>query len=169
MNRSQGSTRTICTVWYRAFWGGFPKKAPMSIFLIIFCMISVSWTKTRSCAPLKNRCITFGGGGGNFIKIVTITWQLDYIHITYRNLIQYGPAALIDHFGKISPSDNRLWSQETHILENFAVLNPNWNRVCDNYHNTLQFLPTLLWIMHPNEIALNRIFVWLSKVLVSVK
>ena len=31
INLSQGSTRTICTVWYSAFWGGWLIRAPKKI------------------------------------------------------------------------------------------------------------------------------------------
>ena len=41
-----------------------------------FFMISVSWAKTWSCAPLKKLLHNFWGGGWNFIKIVTINWQI---------------------------------------------------------------------------------------------
>ena len=52
------------------------QKVNVKFFTVDPYSVSVSWTKTRACAPLKNRCRTFWGGG-NFIKTVTIKRQLD--------------------------------------------------------------------------------------------
>ena len=53
INLSQGSTRTICTVWYSVFFGGLAFMSPEKNLDAKFCIHNVVWSLFRPSDSLK--------------------------------------------------------------------------------------------------------------------
>ena len=73
---SQRSTRTICTVWYSAFLGGWPTIAPRQ--LLIFFLHDLTFLHQYQLIWFKEfEFWVVISKVGKFINLITIDWQLD--------------------------------------------------------------------------------------------